>query len=307
VRRESAILLGLARGLAGVLPLCLGAALSNAAHAYLSLPLGSYVASRYRLVALLGQGGSGTVYHALDLEADPPLPVALKLYHLPHGEGQSQRWRRVEREAHELAKIQHPAVIRLLAAGPWLDFFFVAMELAEGETLKSRLTREARLPEPAVKALGRQVAGALEHLWQHHLVHRDVSPGNLMLGLDGTVKLLDFGIAKEPGVSSLTVQSQFFGNPYYVSPEYILGEDHLDIRGDVYSLGATLYHAASGQPPFSGSSDLELLDSHFRFHPRPVRQIRAELSPELEALLARMLSRERAGRPWPAELLTAFA
>ena len=215
---------------------------------------GEYVARRYRLVSPLGEGGMGSVWRAEDTELGAP--VALKFQ---HRRGPRKHESRFRREARSAARLRSPHVVRIVDFGIDGQTPYLAMELLEGESLKSRLDRQSTASFDETRELISQVASAIDAAHEAGIVHRDLKPSNLFFARDGTaeiVKLLDFGIAKWADGSEIThetcTESDFVvGSAQYMSPEQTRGEA-VDGRADVWALGVVAYQMLSGLLPFRG-------------------------------------------------------
>jgi hypothetical protein len=247
--------------------------------------------TRYRVLRLLGQGGMGAVYLA-EHRVMRRL-VALKVIK-PMYTADPALVERFRREVHVAAQLQHPNLVTAYDADQAGDAHFLVMEYVAGVSLGQRLKERGPLPVAEACAYARQVALALQHAHERGLVHRDIKPDNLMLTGDGCVKVLDFGLAAltaEPGANPLTSADALLGTPDYLAPEQAEDARTADTRADVYSLGCTLYHLLAGQIPYPESTNLRKILAH-REKPLPaVRALRPEVSPELEAVLARMLAK----------------
>jgi serine/threonine-protein kinase len=259
----------------------------------------------YEIQARLGQGGMGAVYRARRRADDGA--VALKLLP-PRLGGDPEFVARFVREARAAAALRHPNIVEGLDAGCADDHYYVAMELVEGESLDARLRRTGALPESEVVAIGLAVARALDYAHGQGLVHRDVKPGNVLLAQGfaangapdpGAVKLCDLGLAKwvGDGGTAVTQTGIAVGTPQYVAPEQALGRADVDIRADLYALGATLYHAATGRAPFTGGSGADVALRRLVADPEPPRSVNPRCSPGLAALIERLLARAPADRP----------
>ncbi|MFA6564488.1 MAG: protein kinase [Verrucomicrobiia bacterium] len=222
----------------------------------------------YEVLKKLGQGGMGAVYKAHDINLDRL--VALKA--LSNDLAQDPEFiARFRREATLAAKLDHPNLIRVFSAGESEGTHYIAMELVEGESARDRLAREGRLPLTEALAIGVFVAEALDHAWQHaKLIHRDIKPANIFLSNTGQVKLGDLGLAKSASETSngLTTTGQAVGTPFYISPEQGRGQKEIDFRADIYSLGCTLYHLITGEPPYSSGDSMAIIHKHI-YDPPP--------------------------------------
>ena len=250
------------------------------------------VASRYRLLALLGRGGTAEVWRAEDeaLARD----VALKLVTVPTDDSAA----RAGEEARLLARLSHPGLVPVYDAGsdergrPW-----VVMELVEGETLADTLKR-GPLPSERTAAVGRSIAEALAYVHGQGLLHRDVKPANILVGRDGRVRLTDFGIARLVDAARVTSTGMMVGTASYLAPEQVAGEP-VGASADVYALGLVLLECLTGQREYAGSTVEVALA---RLHRAP--QVPATLPAGWPGLLRAMTARDPAARPTPAQAAT---
>jgi DNA-binding beta-propeller fold protein YncE len=213
------------------------------------------------------------------------------------------------REVHAAARLQHANVVTAFDAERAGDCLFLAMEYVEGESLAERVARDGPLAVPEACRAVRDAALGLQHALEHGLIHRDIKPQNLMAAADGTVKVLDFGLASlaEAGAASLTGSNIVMGTPDYIAPEQAEDPHGADARSDIYSLGCTLYFLLSGCVPFPGNSALQKLYAHRNRTPQPVRVYRPDIPAELAAALDRMMAKEPARRlQTPAEVAAAL-
>jgi TolB-like protein/Flp pilus assembly protein TadD len=254
---------------------------------------------RYRVLGVLGSGGMGTVYRAHDSRLDRE--VALKFLP-PHLTAQPAARERLLVEARAAAALEHPNVCTIHEVGEAGDGRpFIAMACYAGETLKERLTR-GPLPPGESAAIATQVARGLAAAHARGIIHRDVKPGNIMLCADGSVRLLDFGLAKLQDVT-LTGPGVTPGTIAYMSPEQAQGNP-LDHRTDLWSLGVVLYEMLTGSRPFHGGNDQAVMTAILHQEPDPVSQGRPDMPERLAAIVHRLLRKdpeERYGRA--AELL----
>lgn len=243
------------------------------------------IVSHFRLERLLGAGGMGAVYKGTDRRDGTP--VAIKLLHPHLAEDPSFR-ERFEREAHVAALLRSPYTVHLLDYGVAERHYFIVMEYVDGETLKDALKH---LPLPLNRALriAIQVARALEEAQARGVVHRDIKPENILLRSEDSVKVSDFGIARQVGNVTLTMPGAFIGTLSYAAPEQLLGQGNTDHRSDIYALGATLYHMLVGRPPFSGSLVEMLRD--VRETPPPKEPL-ASLPADVIGIVSRCLEKD---------------
>lgn len=247
----------------------------------------------YRLDAMVARSGMSTLYKATDLRDGKS--VAIKV---PHDEMESDPVlvERFKREREIGLELDHPGVVKTYeeveGSRPYM-----AMEWVEGRLLRAILNEERKLPIDRAVNLTLQICDALDTMHKHGVVHRDLKPENVMVGDADRIKLIDFGIAKKEDSRRLTFVevSKTLGTPDYISPEQVKGQRG-DQRSDIYSLGAMLYEMLAGEPPFTGSNPLAVMNERLLNDPEPVRTLRKDVSPELEEILKRALEREPRNR-----------
>ena len=237
------------------------------------------------LVETLGVGGMGTVYKARDLELDRF--VALKLLRKDLG-GEEDHKARLQQEARIAAAVNHPYVIQVFDSGTDHGQFYVVMELVDHGSLDDLMALHPRLPEKRVLEIGIQVAKGLRAAHRRGLIHRDVKPANILFVDEHSAKIGDFGLAST-GTQRWGIGGVVWGTPEYVSPER-LNNDPEDFRSDIYSLGATLFHAIAGKPPIEANTNsaTALLESKHR--PLDLQATAPDVSAETAEVLQRMIS-----------------
>ncbi|MGE5236247.1 MAG: serine/threonine-protein kinase [Acidobacteriota bacterium] len=248
----------------------------------------------YEIREELGRGGMGCVYraHHIALARD----VALKLL--------SERFsrdaaylQRFLKEARAAARLNHPNIVQIYDFGQVGDAYYLAMEYVKGRSVGYYLRHLGRFTEPYAVAVTRHVCIALGVAHAAGIVHRDVKPDNVMLAEDGTVKLVDLGLARSLSDDQhLTQTGVVAGTPHYISPEQIAGMRDIDGRADIYSLGAMLFHLVTGQTPFPGSSPMVVIARHLHDEVPDPRSLTPELSEGLCAVIRRMMARDREAR-----------
>jgi serine/threonine protein kinase len=246
---------------------------------------------RFEIDGVLAKSGMGTVYRARDTESGAP--VVVKVPHLEYASDIvfHERFRREEDIGQRLS---HPGIARVLQV-PEKSRLYLAMELVEGESLRSRLDREGRLPVAEALRLGIAIADVLEYLHEHGVVHRDLKPENVMLLPGGGLKLLDFGIALDTTQRKIEWAglSSAVGTPDYMAPEQIRSRPG-DGRTDLYALGVILYEMLTGGPPFTGDA---ATNAKLHEDAPPLRAKRPEVPPSVERVVMRALAREPEDRP----------
>jgi serine/threonine-protein kinase len=242
----------------------------------------------------VGSGAMGTVYRAQ--YKDLKRPVAIKVM-IP-GTGSSQTAQaRFQREAEILKQLRHPNIVRLIAVGRFNKSQFYAMEFIEGESLDRRLIRRGRLSWEEIVELGQQLCAALQYAHDQGIIHRDLKPSNLMALDDGTVKLTDFGIAKDMDLEGLTATNCTVGTASYMSPEQCKGDRNLSPRSDLYSLGVVFYELLTGRKPFQTDSIMEMFESHAKkIPPRPSKFVE-DIPVWLDNLIMQLLEKKPDDRP----------
>jgi serine/threonine-protein kinase len=252
------------------------------------------LSTRYVIERELGRGGMAVVFLARDVRHDRP--VAIKVFRSDIGDAIAAE--RFQREIRLLARLQHPHILPLYDSGTTGETSYFVSPFIEGETLRDRLKREHQLPVDEAVRLTLEVADALDFAHTHDVIHRDIKPENI-LQHDGHAVVADFGIARAMRRSAgewTTSAGMMVGSPAYMSPEQASGERQIDGRTDIYSLGCVLYEMLAGEPPFRGQSAHLMIVARMTGSPRPVRELRDAVPPELDAALARSLERAPSDR-----------
>lgn len=261
----------------------------------------------YRLLELLGAGGMGQVYLAMDERLGRK--VAIKV--LPQEAMADENARkRLLREARAVATLDHPNICTVHEVGEDSGRDFIVMQYIEGETMAQRIRHRGLLLREALD-LAVQIADALAEAHKRHLIHRDIKPQNIMIDLRGQAKVLDFGLAKvmrpDPGgrtetQDQLTGSGMILGTVPYMSPEQVRGEE-LDARSDIFSFGAMLYEMASGQSPFGSPSKAEVMAAILLKEPPSLSELRVKVPGRLQDIVARALHKDRKQRYQTAQAL----
>lgn len=246
----------------------------------------------------LGQGASGTVYLARGPSGEP---VALKVLEVL---GRASR-RRIDTELEVLSRLDHPLVVRLLERGELRGRIYLVMEFIPGDPLDKLLERDGPMPPRRAVELAEALARALAHCHRTGVLHRDLKPSNVVVDPTGQPRLVDFGLARDLDAGSrVTREGQFIGTPGFWSPEQARGQtDAIDVRTDVYGVGAVLYALLTGKPPIEGESLLELLERTERLVPVPPSARQPGIDPLLDQIVLRCLEKDPARRPPDADAL----
>ena len=252
------------------------------------LGLAGRTISHFHLHEALGAGGMGVVYRADDTRLRRS--VALKFL-LPHYNLDDRAKARFLREAHAAAALDHPNICTVYEVGTsdegWL---FMALALYQGETLRARLSREGPLSVRETIDIARQIASGLTAAHAAGIVHRDLKPANVMVLPDGTVRILDFGLAKARD-HSLSTTSVRLGTASYMSPEQIRAETQ-DGRADLWALGVVIYEMLTARKPFRGDETVTIADAILHGQPEPPSVYRRDLSAALDGLVLRLLQKD---------------
>ncbi len=251
------------------------------------------VGGRYRILGLLGAGGMGSVYRALDVELDEP--VALKM--LRRELVDSTRVLELFRREVKLARrVTHPNVARTFDIGEHEGEKYLTMELIDGESLAAVLARTRRLPPARVVELCRPICAGLAAAHAAGVVHRDLKPDNVMLARDGRVVITDFGVARTAAGNANATVGVAVGTPAYMAPEQVRGAADIDSRADIYALGVMLFEMLTGELPFTGDSPFVVAMARLDGEPPDARSLRPELSPALAAAVRRCMAKKPAER-----------
>lgn len=254
----------------------------------------------YRLFEQIGRGGMGAVHRAEHVRLKRPVAIKLLLTDRLQDDSAIARF---NREMEAVGKLDHPNIVRATDAGDHDGTHFLVMELVDGPNLSQIARTVGPLRVADACELVRQAAEGLQHAYEHGLVHRDIKPSNLLLAGNGTVKILDLGLAllRESPVEQdeLTSSGQIMGTLDYMAPEQASDTHGVDIRADLYSLGCTLYHLLAGAPPFRGSqysTILKKMMAHAQTPVPPLSNVRSDIPSELWAILDQLLAKEPSDR-----------
>jgi serine/threonine-protein kinase len=254
---------------------------------------------RYQVLEILGSGGMGTVFRGWDPRLQRP--VALKTIHLEPGSGTTVGAAGLLAEAVAGAQIAHPNVVAIYDAQEVGELAFVAMEYVHGIGLDRYLENRGKLSWREAAPLAVGLARGLAAAHERKLAHRDVKPGNVLLGHDGAIKLADFGLAQFVG-SRLQRAGRVFGTPGFLAPEALMGLPY-DERCDLFALGVILFRAVTGRYPFPGASFREIVVATVRSPTPEPSELGAEIDPEFAQIVCALLVKEPGDRLGPASSL----
>jgi serine/threonine protein kinase/Tol biopolymer transport system component len=278
-----------------------GRAMEDAAslieHQPLNVPPPDTVIGNYRLGKRIGNGGMGVVFQAQDLRLDRR--VALKILEPELTSDNTDQALRFQREARAVSMLSHPNIVSVFDAGFEKGWFYIAMELVEGKTLRQVISSGAPRPDRnSILEWMSQAAAALSAAHEANIVHRDIKPENIILRSDGFVKVVDFGLAKlrdsrgPARASDLNTRpGDLPGTILYLSPEQILGQE-ASPRSDLFALGIVAYELATGIRPFDGPTNGAIFNSILHHHPLAPSSLRPELGQDLDELILRLLEKD---------------
>lgn len=258
--------------------------------------------NEFVLVEYIACGAMGLVYKAKDTKMDRPVALKLVSKMTDLAPAMAEARRRLKNEAQAAGRLTHPNIVTVHGWGETEDFLYICMEYVSGRTLTEILQEEKIMPPREALPLFEQILMALEAAAAEQIVHRDIKPTNIMVMKDNRVKVMDFGIAKLPSMH-LTVTGTVLGTPYYMSPEQISGRN-VDIRSDIFSLGAVLYQVLTGEKPFEGESTAVLTYKIMHTNPIPPRELNVHIPEPLEKICLKALVKDPGLRyQSPSEML----
>ncbi|MCS7168155.1 MAG: serine/threonine-protein kinase [Gemmatales bacterium] len=269
---------------------------------------GFLVAGKYKLLELLGSGGMGSVL--LCEHVYMGRLVALKI--LPINANDTEAVERFYREARAIAALDHPNIVRAYDVDRNDKVHFLVMEYVDGVSLHQLVKRHGPLEIRRAAHYIAQTAAGLEHAYEAGWVHRDIKPGNLLLSRQGVVKILDMGLARffeeRYELTKRYDENAVIGTADYISPEQATTPYEVDIRSDIYSLGATFYFLLTGRAPFEEGTVAQKLLWHQVRKPPPIRSFRPDVPPEMEAVVEKMMAKSRLERfQTPKEVIGALS
>ena len=261
-----------------------------------------------RLIKCIGKGAMAVVYEAEHTKSKQP--VAVKILTGEASKDQ-ENGRRFIREAEICKSINHPNVVAVTQHGCENKIHYIIMELVTGSTMEAVIDKQGAMPWRVISNLILQVAQAVDHISKLGIIHRDIKPGNILLTNGGVAKLLDLGFAKRvsniksdgdsdfapPSVGNLTMQGVSMGSPAYMPPEQVMDAQKADTTADVYSLGATFFHAVTGDTPFSGKTVYEIMEKVLRDPPPQACKVAPSVPKAIGHLIEWTMQKDPLHRP----------
>ncbi len=245
---------------------------------------------RYKIEAELGKGAMGVVYKATDPNIGRVVALKTMRVDVVQGMESEEMVKRFHAEARNAGVLNHTNIVTIYDAQELEGIFYIAMEYIQGQTLQE-LLKQGNLPLEKIIDIARQVCAGLDYASARNIIHRDIKPANIMVEPDGTVKIMDFGIAKSAG-TGMTSTGQVLGTPNYMSPEQVKGRT-LDGRSDLFSLGVCLYEMLTGERPFTGENVTTIIYKIVNEHPPAPKDLDATVHPGLSAVVMKALAKNR--------------
>ncbi len=253
------------------------------------IQVGEVLDRRFHITGVISRSGMASIFKAVDMKNGKPVAIKAPFMQFESDPGFYSRF---EREEAIGQKLDHPYILHVLPVEE-KSRPYIVMEYLEGETLRQVMRSVERLPIHDALCLASRICEALDYMHRHQVVHRDLKPENIMLCSDGTIRIMDFGIAKAAGMRRLTFTglSNAMGTPDYMAPEQVKGKRG-DERTDIYSLGAILYEMVTGRPPFEGANPYMIMNARLAGDPIAPRKLNPEISPEVEEIILHALERQ---------------
>lgn len=251
----------------------------------------------YEITEAIGEGGMARIYRAFHAELNRFAAIKVINWGLQEDPQFTERFRR---EAQAIASLRHPNIVQIFDFGKHTAGYYMVMEFIDGSDLAVRLRQYKNsgklLPKDQVIRIIKDVAAALDYAHEHHVIHRDVKPSNIMINRDGQAILTDFGLVMLPAHASKATLGNTFGTPHYVAPEQAISSAAAVGASDLYSLGVILFEMTTGQLPFDDESPLSVALKHISDVPPAPRDINPDLPPDVEEVILRTLAKDPADR-----------
>jgi serine/threonine-protein kinase len=257
------------------------------------IQVGQVVDDRFHVTDLISRSGMASIFKANDLQTGRT--VALKVPFMQY-ESDPGFFARFQREEEIGKMLDHPYILHIIPMEE-KSKPYIAMEYLEGQTLRELMRSVQQVPQSDALKIASRICEGLDYMHRHQVVHRDLKPENVMLCTDGSLRIMDFGIAKAAGMRRLTFTgfTNALGTPDYMAPEQVKGKRG-DERTDIYSLGAMLYEMVTGSPPFEGTNPYAIMNARLSGDPVAVRKLNPAVSPQVEEIILHALERNPANR-----------
>lgn len=255
--------------------------------------IGRVIKGRYKLIDELGRGSFATVYIARDTKNNRI--YAVKIMHFEFADD-GELLARFQREAHILLQLSDPHIVRIFDYGDDNDLHYIVMDYIDGQNLKYHILTHGRMEPIRALDYARQISEGLDAAYRHSVVHRDIKPQNIVINSKDVVKITDFGLARSRETVTLTQSNVFMGTAYYIPPEQAESGRSADTRSDLYSVGAVLYEMLAGDPPFEGSTAVDIVVKHMNEKVPSLCQLRPELPREIDLFLQKAMAKAPSDR-----------
>ena len=265
----------------------------------MTLMIGTVIGGRYEIIEKIGIGGMAAVYRANDLKLERSVTLKVLKEELSDDVDFKDRFKI---EARAAAKLSHPNIVNVYDVGEENGIYYIVMEYIHGDTLKQLILDHAPFDNVTTLSVAVQIASALSHAHKNEVIHRDIKPHNILVGVDGTIKVTDFGIARAAAVSTSTTTSNALGSVYYLSPEQARG-GYVDDKSDIYSLGITMYEMLSGKVPYDGDTPVAVALKHINANLPDIKECNPEANHILESIVKKATNKRKDERYGSASLL----
>ncbi|MEN8699406.1 Stk1 family PASTA domain-containing Ser/Thr kinase [Bacillus infantis] len=250
--------------------------------------IGKRISGRYKILDMIGGGGMANVYLAHDMILDRD--VAVKILRLDFAEN-DEFIRRFHREAQSATSLAHPNIVSIYDVGEEDSIYYIVMEYVEGQTLKQYIQQHSPVPIDTALDIMKQLLSAISHAHQHHIVHRDIKPHNILVDRIGNVKITDFGIAMALSSTSITQTNSVLGSVHYLSPEQARG-GMANKKSDIYSLGIVMFELLTGRLPFSGESAVSIALKHLQSETPSLRRWNPSIPQSVENIVLKATAKD---------------
>ncbi|HEV3255329.1 MAG TPA: serine/threonine-protein kinase, partial [Gemmataceae bacterium] len=253
------------------------------------IQVGQVLDDRFHITGVISRSGMASIFKAVDMKTGKPVAIKAPFMQFESDPGFFSRF---EREEAIGKMLDHPYILHIIAVEEPKSRPYIAMEYLEGETLRQLLRSVRPLPVPDSLRIASRICEALDYMHKHDVVHRDLKPENIMVCNDGSLRIMDFGIAKAAGMRRLTFTgfSPAMGTPDYMAPEQVKGKRG-DERTDIYSLGAMLYEMVTGQAPFEGTNPYMIMNARLTGDPVAPRRVNPQIPPQVEEIILHAMER----------------